>query len=150
MYTKHNGDNAKLRMFSFIPRRQRIQPNFINHTYQTTKHTNATRTTKTTTSTWVLPLIQSLCSYNWDNANSEVFIFKLCKYWPISYISFIANFMHLFHHPNICTGLLNNFVHFIQHQFYALISSIPKYLYLACSRILYISSIPTWVRYLWC
>ena len=30
MYTKHNGDNPKLRIF--IPQRQRIQPNFINHT----------------------------------------------------------------------------------------------------------------------
>ena len=87
MYTKHNGDNAKLRIFSFIPQRQRIQPNFINRTYQTTKHTNTTRTTKTTTSTWISPLAQSLCSYNWDNANSEVLIFKLCKYRPISHIS---------------------------------------------------------------
>ena len=30
MYTKHNGDNSKLRIF--ILQRQRIQPNFINHT----------------------------------------------------------------------------------------------------------------------
>ena len=30
MYTKHNGDNPKLRIF--IPQRQRIPPNFINHT----------------------------------------------------------------------------------------------------------------------
>ena len=64
MYTKHSRDNAKLRIFSFIPQRQFIQPNFINHTYQTTKHKNTTRTTKTTTSTWVSPLTQSLCSYN--------------------------------------------------------------------------------------
>ena len=32
MYTKHNGDNAKLRIFSFIPQRQRIQPSFMNLT----------------------------------------------------------------------------------------------------------------------
>ena len=64
MYTKHNEDNAKLRIFSFIPQLQRIQPNFMNYTYQTTKQTNTTRTTKTTTSTWVSPLTQSLCSYN--------------------------------------------------------------------------------------
>ena len=31
MYTKHNRGNAKLRIFSFIPQRQRIQPNFMNH-----------------------------------------------------------------------------------------------------------------------
>ena len=64
MYTKHNGGNAKLRIFSFIPQRQRTQPNFMNHTYQTTKQTNTTRTTKTTTSAWVSLLTQSLCSHN--------------------------------------------------------------------------------------
>ena len=42
MYAKHNGNNAKLRIFSFIPPQQRIQPNFMNHTYQTTKQTNTT------------------------------------------------------------------------------------------------------------
>ena len=46
MYTKHNVENAKLRIFSFILQRQRIQPNFMNHIYQTTKHTNTTQTTK--------------------------------------------------------------------------------------------------------
>ena len=30
MYTKHNRDNPKSRIF--IPQRQRIQPNFMNHT----------------------------------------------------------------------------------------------------------------------
>ena len=64
MYTKHNGDNPKLRIFSFIPQRRRIQPNFMNHTYQTTNQTNTTQTTKTTTSTWVSPLTPSLYSYN--------------------------------------------------------------------------------------
>ena len=44
------------------------------HTYQTTKHTNATWTIKTTKSTWVSLARQSLCSYSWDNANSWVFI----------------------------------------------------------------------------
>ena len=62
MYTKHNEDKVKLIIFSFIAQRQRIQPNFINHTYQTTKHANTTRTTKTTTSVWVSSLTQSLCS----------------------------------------------------------------------------------------
>ena len=68
MYTKHNGDNANLRIFSFIPQRQPIQPNFMNRTanrtYQTTKLKNTTLTTRTTISTWVSPLTQSLCSYN--------------------------------------------------------------------------------------
>ena len=30
MYTKHNPDKTKLRIFSFIPQRQRKQPNFMN------------------------------------------------------------------------------------------------------------------------
>ena len=49
------------------------------HTYQTIKHTNTTRRTKTTKSTWVTLLTQRLCSYNWDSSNSGVFIFKLCN-----------------------------------------------------------------------
>ena len=113
MYTKHNGDNAKLRIFSFIPQRQRIQPNFMNHTYQTTKHTNTTRTTKTTTSTLVSPLTQSLCSYNRGNANLGVFIFKLHNK--------LSNFVHFIHHQfkqfinpeKPVRSLMNNFVHFI-------------------------------------
>ena len=108
MYTKHNGDNAELRIFSFIPQRQRLQPNFIYLTYQTTKYTNTTRTTKTTTSTWFSPLTESLCSYNWDNANSGVFIFKLRKYRPVSY--FIHHQFYTFHRsPNICTWLAQQF-----------------------------------------
>ena len=74
MCTKHNRDNRKLRIF--ILQRQRIQPNFTNHTLQTINQINTTQTTKTLTSTWVLPLIQSLCSYNWHNTYSGVFIFK--------------------------------------------------------------------------
>ena len=35
-FGKHNGDNTKLRIFPFITQWQRIQPNFMNHTYQTT------------------------------------------------------------------------------------------------------------------
>ena len=30
MYTKHNRDNAKLRLFFLIPQRQRMQLNFLN------------------------------------------------------------------------------------------------------------------------
>ena len=40
MYTKYNGENPKLRIFSFIPQRRRIQPNFMNHTNQTKNQTN--------------------------------------------------------------------------------------------------------------
>ena len=58
IYTKHNRDNAKIKIFSFIQQRQRIPPNFMNYTYQTTKQTSTSRTTKTTASTWVSPLTQ--------------------------------------------------------------------------------------------
>ena len=104
---------ALLRIFSFILQRQRMQRNCMNHTYQTTKHTNTTRTTKTMTSTWVSPLTQSLYSYNWGNANSGVFIFKLRNK--------STNFVHFIHHQFVqfidpkkpVCGLMNNFVHFI-------------------------------------
>ena len=112
----HNGGNLKLRIF--IPQRRRIQPNFMNHTQQTTNQTNTTQTTKTTTSTWVLPLTQSLCSYYWDNANSGVFIFK---FQPISRNSYSNNFVHFIHHQFVhfidpekpVHVLMKNFVHLI-------------------------------------
>ena len=90
MYTNHNENNAKLRTFSSTPQRQCIQPNFMNRTYQTTKHTNINRTTQTTTSMWVSSLTQSLCSYNRENANSRVFIVKLCNK--------LTNSAHFIHH----------------------------------------------------
>ena len=126
MYTKHNGDNPKLRIFSFISEQRRIQPNFMKHTYQTTNQTNTTQTTKTTTSTWVSPPTQSLCCYNWDNANSEYSYSHFNQHQkihiqPISYISSITNLYIL---------------------------SIPKNLYAAWWTISYISSIPAWIRYL--
>ena len=125
MHTKYNGDNPKLGIFSFIPQQRRIKPNFMNRTYQTTNQTNTTQTTKTTTSTWVSPPTQSLCSYNWDNANSGVFIFK---FQPVSKNSYSTIFVHAIHHQFVnfiipekpVRGLMNNFVH---------------------------SSIPTWIRY---
>ena len=43
MYTKHNGGNAELRIYSFILQRQRIQPSFMTDSIRTfthTKHTN--------------------------------------------------------------------------------------------------------------
>ena len=38
MYTKHNVDNAKLRIFSFIPQQQGIQPNIMNDSIRTFVH----------------------------------------------------------------------------------------------------------------
>ena len=89
-HTKHKGDNPKLRIFSFIPLQRRMQLNFINHPYHTTKQTNATQTIKTT-STWVSPPTQSLCCYNWDDANSGVFRFT---FQMISKNSYSTNFVH--------------------------------------------------------
>ena len=39
MYTKHKGDYAKLRIFSFIPQRQRKQSNFKNDSIRILIHT---------------------------------------------------------------------------------------------------------------
>ena len=38
MYTKHNGENAELRIFSFIPQRQCMQPYFMNDSIRTFIH----------------------------------------------------------------------------------------------------------------
>ena len=38
MYIKHSGDNTKLRIFSFIPQRQHIQPNFMTDSIRTFIH----------------------------------------------------------------------------------------------------------------
>ena len=89
----------------------------MNHTYQTIKQTNTTRTIKTTASTWISPLTQSLCSYSWDNANSGIFIFK---FQPISKNSYLTNFVHFIHHQIVhfvdpekpVQGLMINLVHF--------------------------------------
>ena len=114
MYTKHNGDNAKLRIFSFIPQRQRIQHNFMNGSIRTFIHTKElnTRTnwtTKTTTSTWVSLVTQSLRSFNWHNVDSAVFIFKLCKKL-VDFVHFIHHKIWTFHWPpTICTWLVEQF-----------------------------------------
>ena len=105
-YTKHNGDNPKSRIFSFIPQRRRIQPNFMNHTYQTTNQTNTNQTTETTTSTWVSPLTQSLCSYNWGNANFGEFIFKFQPFLKKLIFSQFSTFRRF---RKVCTWLDEQF-----------------------------------------
>ena len=97
MYTKHNGDNPKLRIFSFIPQRRPMQPNFINHTYQTKNQTNTTQTTKATTSMWASPLTQSL-----------LLQLRQHKFWSIhiqisiNFKKFIFNRFRIFHASPIC------------------------------------------------
>ena len=98
MYTRHNWDQT--------------------NTTNTTNQTNTTQTTKITASTWVSPPTQSLCSYNWDSANSGVFIFK---FQPISKNSYSTNFVHAIYHQFVhiiipekpVRGLMNNLAHFI-------------------------------------
>ena len=92
MYTKHNVDNAKLRIFSFIAQRQRIQPNFMNYSIRTFIHTKQLNT-------HTQP----------EQPNSAVFIFN----GPISNISSITNFVHFIDPQKSVLSLLNNFVHFI-------------------------------------
>ena len=124
-YTKHNGDNPKSRIFSFIPQRRRIQPSFMNHTHQTKNQTNTTQTTKTTTSMWVSPLTQSLYFYNWDNANFGVFIFKfqpiLKKFICNQFRTFYPSPIYTFHRSRkTCTWLDEQFrtFHPSLHEFF--------------------------------
>ena len=44
MHSKHNGDNAKLRIFSFIPQQQRIKSKFMNDSIGTFIHTKQLNT----------------------------------------------------------------------------------------------------------
>ena len=95
MNTKHNGNNPKLRIFSFIPQQRRIQPSFMNHTYQTTNQTKTIQTTKqhqrvfhhqhkacalTTEKTQIL-------EYSYSHFNQ----FQKVHIQPIWYISSITN-----------------------------------------------------------
>ena len=77
MYTKQNEDNAKLRIFFFIPQRQRIQTNFMNDNIGTFIHTKQLNT-----------------DTQLEQPNSAVFIFKLRKK--------LADFIHFIHHK-FCT-----------------------------------------------
>ena len=44
MYSKRNGDNSKLTLFSFIPQQKRIQPKFMNDNIRTFIHTKQLNT----------------------------------------------------------------------------------------------------------
>ena len=57
---------------------------------------------------------KSLCSYNWDNVNSEVFIFKL-RNKSVSFVYFIHHQFSTLHlSPKFCVlGLRSTFLHFI-------------------------------------
>ena len=53
LYIKHNGDNAKLGIFSFIPQRQRIQHNFMTDSTRLLYIPNS----KHWTMTWTMTLL---------------------------------------------------------------------------------------------
>ena len=82
MYTKHNRGNAKLRIFSFIPQRQRIQPNFMHHKYQTTKQ-------------------------NPNNQNNDTNAGFMFKFWNKS--TNFVQFCALHRSPKACTWLDERF-----------------------------------------
>ena len=98
MYTKHNEDNAQLRIFSFIPQRQRIQANFMNDSIRIFIHTKQLNTHTHSPGNQIL-------QYSFSNS---------ARNWPISYISSITNFVHFIDPHKSVLGLLSNFVHFIQ------------------------------------
>ena len=96
MYTKHNRDITKLRIFSFIPQRQRIQPNFMNDSIRTFIHTKQLNNTHN--------LNNQILQYSYSNS---------ARNWPISYISFITNFVYFIDPQKYVLSLLSSFVHFI-------------------------------------
>ena len=99
MYTKHNWNNPKLRTFSFIPQRRRIEPNFMNDTYQTTNQANTTPTTKTTTINVGFT----------TNTKFVLLQLRQRKFWSIhthistNFKKFVFNQFRTFHPSPICT-----------------------------------------------
>ena len=115
MYSKHNGDNTKLKIFSSMPQQQRIQPNFMNDSIRTFIHTKqlntrTTRTTKTTMSTWIsletkiyaLLRQRKFCSIHIQTLQ-EIGRFR----------TFHPSQTHFIEPKKSVLGLLSNFVHFI-------------------------------------
>ena len=126
MYSKHNGDNAKLRIFSFIPQQQRIQPNFMNDSIRLSYIPSSQTHTHN-------PNNQNNGINVGFNSNTKFMLLhlrqrKFCSI-HIQTLQKISRF-HSFHPSQILY-----------------ISLTPRNLYLACWAISYISSIPTWIRY---
>ena len=117
MYTKHNEDNPKSSIFSFIPQRRRIHPNFMNHTYQTTNLTKDN------------PNNHRYISVGFTTNTKFVLLqLRQHKFWSIhiqistNFKKFKFNQFRTFHASPISAfhwsrkparGLMNNFVHFI-------------------------------------
>ena len=132
MYTKHNGDNAKLRIFSFIPQRTITYRTQFCESYilnsQPYKHNPNNQNNNINVG--FTPLTEILCSYsyNWDNANSGVFIFQLRNK--------LTNFVHFIHHQFVhfidpekpVRDLMNNLVHFTQPNMNPAVTSASCYI----------------------
>ena len=101
--------NTKLQIFSFIPQRQRIQSNFMNHTYQTSKETNKHNPNYQnndinmgfTTNTKFMLLQQRQHKFRFRNKS-------------INFVHFIYHqFVPFINAKKLVRSLMNNFVHFI-------------------------------------
>ena len=66
MYIKPNGDNAKLRIFSFILQRQRMQPSFLTDSIRTFIHT------KQQTQPEQPKQRNETCKHNLNNQNNKI------------------------------------------------------------------------------
>ena len=111
MYTKHNVDNLHTATTTYTTQfYQSYIANNKPNKHNPNNQNNDINVGFTTT--------QSLCSYNWDSANSGVFIFK---FQPISKNSYSTNFVHAIYHQFVhiiipekpVRGLMNNLAHFI-------------------------------------
>ena len=86
-----------LRIFIFMPQRQRMQPNFMNDSKRTLAHTKLLNTRTHNSNNHILQYLYSNSARN----------------WPISYISSMTNFDHFIDSQKSVLSLLSNFVHFI-------------------------------------
>ena len=126
MYSKHNGGNAKLRIFSFILQLQRIQPNFMNDSIRTFVHTKQLNT--------LAQPERPKHHINLDFTSNAKFMLlqlrqrKFCSI-HIQTLQEIGWF-HTFHPSQILQ-----------------ISLTSKNLFLDCWALPYISSMPIWIRY---
>ena len=117
-YVIRNFMHTKIKDILFHTGTTRYTTQFCESDIPNNKPNKHNPNNQTTASTWVSPLTQSLRSYNWDNANSGVFILT---FQPISKNSYSTNFVHFIHHQFVhfidpekpVRGLMNNFVHFI-------------------------------------
>ena len=116
-------DNTKLQIFSLISQRQRIQSNFMNHTYQTSKQTNKQTQPKLPKQRHQRGFYHWHKVYALTTATTQILEYSCSGFAINQSISYISSITNLY--P----------------------SSMPKNLYVAWWTISCTSSIPTWIRY---